>query len=440
MRVQHRFESPRFQGAGRALSGPDRKQLTNGLPSTDAYQYALGQLPAGEPRRPRGGGASLRSRPESDAHRPVAARFPGPRLSRAGADGAPRLAAGALAGRRRRSRPGTLRAGRLGYRPEPGRRCTQARHRCRRQRIDLRRFLRLGQRRPLSPRPGATQALPESDRRVRALPHLVLGRRCRGDRSAHPRHALREPDGAGADHCRHRQGNRPGGVLRRDCTQEHPGHRRRTRRSLRHGSTPGARRLEHPLRERLPPQGRHGRLRGRGLVGVPAEHGRGHHARPGSYDIQRRPPRQGIPQEVLRRFRTVRSLPDRADRRAAQARRLGGGHLGNRGRRNPGSCAPHGPRPHPAGHKLVAATGRARRTGLLDDHPARRDAGPDRPAGRRRGVWIRFRAQHRFRRPPATAVPHRRHGSGEAAVESVHPGVAHYRNAGEPGQRLRLQR
>ena len=89
-----------------------------------------------------------------------------------------------------------------------------------RQRGHLRRLVRLGQRRPIPPRPEPGAPVPETAWRVHLFAALLQPRRHRRDHAAGGRHP-RRPVQALDRLERHRRTHRPAGVLRRGEPEEH---------------------------------------------------------------------------------------------------------------------------------------------------------------------------------------------------------------------------
>ncbi len=121
---------------------------------------------------------------------------------------------------------------------------TAPRRRHPRQRGDLRRFLRLGQRGPIPPRPEPGASIPELPWRLHIFAPLLQPRRDRGDHAAGGRHP-RRPVQAVHPVGRHRRTHRPDGVFRRAGAEEHrrqPRWHHRTSGPRRAAPLPGTRR------------------------------------------------------------------------------------------------------------------------------------------------------------------------------------------------------
>ena len=141
---------------------------------------------------------------------------------------------------------------------------------------------------------------------------------------------------------------------------------------------------------------RHGR-RGRSRMAPgPAQHRPRRHAGFRTHAPQRRPARCRFPRPLLHRVRQAGRLSPRRGGRYRQGCRLGLRDRRDAGRGNPWPRPPDGVFAHPDRRQLVGAARRPGRAALLDDHRARGDAGPDRPAGRR--VRLRIRGHARYRR------------------------------------------
>ena len=207
--------------AGNPMDWPLRKRVRT-FSHWGAYdvEVAGGEIVAGP---------SLRGRPRPVANRPVVPRRRQPSEPRRPAHGAPGLARAGTRAPRRRPRRRAVRGGRLGRGARLGRRRTRPRRGYASQRRDLRRLVRLGERRAVSPRPEPASPVPQPVGRLQLFGQQLLdGRRpgCRAPRlrPQFPAHAGWD-DGMAGD----RRARRAGRHVRRHPAQERAGQRRRHR-------------------------------------------------------------------------------------------------------------------------------------------------------------------------------------------------------------------
>ena len=118
-------------------------------------------------------------------------------------------------------------------------------------------------------------------------------------------------------------------------------------------------------------------------------------------------------------------------RQRPQDAALGSGNHRHSGCDDSRDGAADGAASQPLDRELVAAARRAWRAAVLDDDRAGRHAGPGRPAGRRRLLWLRL-----DRQPRRAAQPVRRaaHGRRREPGRPAHPGGARGRHAAGAGQ------
>ena len=329
-------------------------------------------------------GEALRPLPEDERPSPIGFDLPASRLAparvlkpavresylRLGAQGRPRQA-------RRRA----LRRGLLGHGAGHRRRRAGARAQRLGQRGDLRRLLRLGQRRALPPRAEPRPPLPQLHRRLHPLGRqLQLRRRRRAAAARHRRHALARgrPDELEVA----APGPVAGADVRRHAGEERPGRLRR------HRPSPPARRARRlsrgglPLRLGLAGARRRARRERRALDPDPPQHRRRADARPGAR--ARRRERSAIAssspaaRSASRSSRPTCWAAPTASRRppewAARITEVPAGEIRQLARAaRLEQCLRHA--------HLVAAARRARRAAVLDGDRPGGDARRDRPAG-----------------------------------------------------------
>ena len=211
----------------------------------------LGHVPCGGARRKADGAARIRRGPRSFSHRRRHAGHPGRSVPHRRADGAQ-----GVAGARRRLRPLEARRravrGRFLGRGEPPRRARARKgHREARQPLNLRGFVRVGERRKVPPRAESPLAVSQLHRRIHVQARLVQPRGRPGHPAARPRQsdaAARGPHGLAVDHRAHGSAGR----VRRAAGGERPGQQRgrRPARAARLHARRGERRGH--ARQRLP--------------------------------------------------------------------------------------------------------------------------------------------------------------------------------------------
>ncbi len=186
--------------------------------STHADVHALGQLRRRGERRSgrRAAPRCRRSGPVPDRHRHAARAEP------RGPHPAPRGAPGLARRRRRRgARAGRVRRGGLGRGPRPGSGRARPRQGGARQRIHLRRLLRLGERGALPPPAGPAASLPQLPRRLHGVGQQLQLRRDGGHPAARHRRRVRRDLLLGPALGRDRRAHRADRRLRGDGPQEH---------------------------------------------------------------------------------------------------------------------------------------------------------------------------------------------------------------------------
>ena len=295
---------------------------------------------------------------------------------------------------------------------------------------DLRRLLRLVERRPLPSCAEPGPSLPELGRRLCAPPgFLQPGGGARAD-AAH-----RGADGRADVHAhavgRHGRALQALRLLRRRAAQEQPDQCRRRHQASRQGRALRHARQGRALRQRDADRRRPRHRRRRRMAGDPAQHR--HRPDPGAlpHADGGEPARPRLPRPLHRGLREVRAL----------ARRQGC-RLGREDHRHP--CVAHrrtgardGGDAHDGQHQLVAAAQPSRRAAVLGDDHAGLHAGPGRPAGRRLRRGLRpgqpdGQRVSEVQRPDAAAGHQRR--------ERLHPGRALHRHAAAAGRHGAVQR